>query len=89
LSLSAVYDKYWLGIFLQVAATLSPDNPFFKEILTGRCYDLVPNECPRLVDAFMGAIEGTLDQDVAQPGSFQAYFEAANEQPAYITFRFE
>lgn len=49
-----------------------PQNPYFKEILMGRCYENPPNQspeggsqlCPVVVPSLLGVLEGQLDEKV-------------------------
>lgn len=52
---------------------------YLKEIIQGRCYDLLPSgdvrDCPAVVDTFMAVLESQLDSDLT-PNSFYSHFES-------------
>jgi ADP-ribosyl cyclase len=58
--------------------TSEPQNTFLKEILLGRCYENLPNQspeggssmCPVVVDSFLGAIAGQLDENIQSDAFF-------------------
>lgn len=57
-----------------------PQNPYFKEILMGRCYESPPNQspeggadlCPVLVPSLLGVLEGQLDENI-DPDAYFMY----------------
>lgn len=77
-----VYAAFLSSALSQAGTITAPQNPYFREIVTGRCYENPPNNqdaslCPFAVDSLVSVLDGRLEQDTTAE-SFFMYWTMAN-----------